>query len=78
LKVTKKRGRNIGPNGCNAGNRIKGKKRHILVDTVGSVLHAIVHPGDAQERDGGVLLISTLFGRFPFLWLFADGGPINS
>jgi hypothetical protein len=43
------------------------------------VLHAIVHPGDAQERDGGVLLISTLFGRFPFLCkLFAHGGPINS
>jgi transposase len=39
------------------------------------VLHAIVHPADIQERDGGILLISTLFGRFPFLRkLFADGG----
>jgi transposase len=55
--------------------QIKGKKRHILVDTVGLVLHAIVHPADIQERDGGILLISTLFGRFPFLRkLFADGG----
>jgi hypothetical protein len=31
--------------------------------------------GGKQERDGGILLISTLFGRFPFLRkLFADGG----
>jgi hypothetical protein len=28
-----------------------------------------------SERDGGILLIATLFGRFPFLRrLFADGG----
>ena len=39
------------------------------------LLHAIVHPADIQDRDGGVLLLSTLFGLFPFLKkLFADGG----
>lgn len=38
-------------------------------------MHAIVHPADIQDRDGGVLLISTLFGLYPFLRkLFADGG----
>jgi transposase len=38
-------------------------------------LHAIVHPADIQDRDGGVLVLSTLFGLFPFLRkLFADGG----
>jgi transposase len=67
VKSTEKGGRNIDPNGYDAGKKIKGKKRHILVDTVGLVLHAIVHPADIQERDGGILLISTLFGRFPFL-----------
>jgi putative transposase len=67
VKSTEKSGRNIDPNGYDAGKKIKGKKRHILVDTVGLVLHAIVHPADIQERDGGILLISTLFGRFPFL-----------
>jgi transposase len=52
-----------------------GKKRHLLVDTVGLLLHAIVHPADIQDRDGGVLVLSTLFGMFPFLHkLFADGG----
>jgi len=39
------------------------------------LLHAIVHPADIQDRDGGALLLSTLFGMFPFLKkLFADGG----
>jgi transposase len=38
-------------------------------------MHAIVHPADIQDRDGGVLVLSTLFGMFPFLQkLFADGG----
>ena len=47
----------------------------MLVDTLGLMLHAIVHPADIQDRDGGALLLNTLFGRFPFLTkLFADGG----
>ena len=65
----------IDPSGYDAGKKIKGKKRHILVDTVGLLLHAIVHPANIQDRDGGVLVLGTLFGRFPFLKkLFADGG----
>jgi transposase len=39
------------------------------------LLHAVVHPADIQDRDGGVLVLSTLFGLYPFLRkLFADGG----
>ena len=39
------------------------------------LLHAIVHPADIQDRDGGILLLATLFGTYPFLKkLFADGG----
>jgi transposase len=38
-------------------------------------MHAIVHAADIQDRDGGVLLMSTLFGLHPFLLkLYADGG----
>ena len=38
-------------------------------------MHAIVHPADVQDRDGGVLLMATLFGLYPFLLkLYADGG----
>ena len=70
-----KRGRSIDPSGYDAGKKIKGKKRHILVDTLGLLLHAVVHPADIQDRDGGVLVLSTLFGLYPFLQkLFADGG----
>ena len=35
----------------------------------------MVHPANIQDRDGGVLVLSTLFGMYPFLLkLFADGG----
>ena len=55
--------------------RSKVKKRHILAGTAGLLLHAIVHPANIQDRDGGVLVPGTLFGSFPFLKkLFADGG----
>ena len=44
------------------------------------MLHAIVHPADIQDRDGGILLLATLFGMYPFLKkLFADAayqGPV--
>jgi len=38
-------------------------------------MHAIVHAADIQDRDGGVVLMASLFGLFPFLLkLYADGG----
>ena len=44
------------------------------------LLHALVTPANVQDRDGGVMLLSTLFGQFPFLKkLFADSayaGPV--
>src|ERR1022692_2747589 len=74
-KKRRKRGACIDPHGYDAGKKIKGKKRHILVDTLGLLLHVIVHPADIQDRDGGILLLATLFGMYPFLRkLFADGG----
>src|SRR5271155_4741802 len=47
--------------------QIKGIKRHVLVDTVGLLLHAVVHPADVQDRNGGILVMATLFGMYPFL-----------
>ncbi len=70
-----KRGSRVDPSGYDAGKKINGKKRHIVVDTVGLLLHAIVHPANIQDRDGAILLLGTLFGKYPFLKkLFADGG----
>jgi transposase len=38
-------------------------------------MHAVVHPADIQDRDGGVLVMTTMNGLFPFVKkLFADGG----
>jgi transposase len=38
-------------------------------------MHALVHAADVQDRDGGVLVMASLFGMFPFLAkLYADGG----
>ncbi len=62
------------PPGYDAGKKIKGKKRHILVDTQGLLIHAIVHAGDIQDRDGGALVMATMFGLYPFRKLYADGG----
>ena len=39
--------------GYDASKKIKGKKRHILVDMLGLLMHAIVHRANIQDRDGG-------------------------
>jgi transposase len=75
VKSGEKGGAHIDPHGYDAGKRINGKKRHVLVDTQGLMLHAIVTAADIQDRDGGASLLGTLFGRYPFLLkLYADGG----
>jgi hypothetical protein len=58
------KGGRIDPHGFDAGKLIKGKKRHILVDTLGLLLHAIIHAADIQDRDGGLLLLATLSASF--------------
>ena len=62
-----KRGASIDPHGFDAGKLIKGKKRHLPVDTLGLLLAALVTAADIQDRCDGILLMSTLFGQFPFL-----------
>jgi transposase len=76
-----KGGARIDRHGYDAGKKLKGKKRvdrlwrSTLVDTTGLMLQAIVHAADIQDRDGGAMLMATLFGLFPFLLkLYADGG----
>ena len=39
----------------------------MLVDTLGLVLHAIVHPANIQDRDGGIQFLTALGERFPLL-----------
>ena len=53
---------------------MKGRKRHIVVDTQGLLLAVAVHPADIQDRDGAKLVLQRLLGRFSRLeLLWADG-----
>ncbi len=57
--------------GYDAGKKIKGRKRHILVDTMGLLLIAMVLRADIQDRDRANLLferIRTLFPRLKLIW----------
>jgi len=64
-----------GPKGWDAGKKVNGRKRHILVDTLGLLLVLVVHTADIQDRDGLALVCRRLRRRFPWLRLiFADGG----
>jgi putative transposase len=64
-----------GERGYDAGKKIKGRKRHILVDTMGLLLVVVVHAANIQDRDGAKLLFEkakNLFPRLQLIW--ADGG----
>ena len=70
-----KRGSSLDPSGYDAGKKIKGRKRHILVDTLGLLLNVVVHPADVQDRDGAFHLLRRARRLFPFIErIFADGG----
>jgi putative transposase len=43
---------------------VKGRKRHILVDTNGLLMHVLVHEANIQDHEGGKLLLAPLKGRF--------------
>ena len=62
--------------GYDAGKKINGKKRHIIVDSNGLVLKACVHPANTQDRDGAKLLVDDkLKGKNPRMQVvFADSG----
>jgi putative transposase len=61
--------------GYDAGKKVKGRKRHILVDTLGLLLIAKVLTADVQDRDGAKVLCSEIKEQMPRLQLiWADGG----
>ena len=54
---------------------VKGRKRHLLVDTIGLVLMVIVTAANVPEREGARLLfkkVKDLFPRLKLIWV--DGG----
>ena len=66
--------------GFDAAKLVKGRKRHILVDTLGLILKAEVHSAGIQDRDGAAVVFDKLIARFAFVEaICGDGayqGPI--
>ena len=61
--------------GYDAGERIKGRKRHMITDTLELMLFELVHSADIQNCDGAPDLFRAIRYRFPWLrHMFADGG----
>ena len=62
--------------GYDAGKKIKGSKRHILVDTQGLLLTAVVHSAAVQDYDGAKLVfeqanLKARVSKLELIW--ADG-----
>lgn len=65
--------------GYDAGKKINGRKRHVLVDTMGLLLWVMVLPANLQDRDGARELLARFFGQCQALrrrvrHIWADGG----
>ena len=63
--------------GYDAGKKINGRKRHILVDTMGLILLVMVLPANIQDRDGAQQLLAAFYGRVTrrrVKHIWADGG----
>ena len=64
-----------GVSGYDAGKRIKGRKRHIVTDTLGFMVGLVVHSAGIQDRDGAPLVLKSIRHSHPDLrHIFADGG----
>lgn len=67
-----------GERGFDGYKKINGRKRHLLVDTLGLILKVIVHPANIQNTDGAIDLIKGVKSLFPQITkLFADLGYEN-
>jgi putative transposase len=68
-----------GERGYDAGKKIKGRKRHVAVDSLGLILALMITGAQVQDRDAAKSLIGGLvktFGRLQIIW--ADGGYLGT
>jgi putative transposase len=62
-----------GPRGFDMAKKVKGRKRHIVTDTEGSLLEVLVQTGNTQDNHGAVPLLRIIGRMFPNLrHIFAD------
>jgi putative transposase len=66
-----------GPHGKDAHKKVNGRKRHLVVDTLGMVVAAVVHSAGIQDRDGAKPVLRKLVGRFPRLRKILTDGIYN-
>ena len=60
--------------GFGAGKKIKGIKRHIIVDTLGLILAVVIQSASVQDRDGAIDIVSRLCESWKkVVRIFADG-----
>jgi hypothetical protein len=63
-----------------AGKNVQGRKRHIVVDTLGLLIAIIVGPGNIQDRDGAKMILKKAYQRFSSLQIIwadsAYSGPL--
>jgi transposase len=63
------------PKGFDAGKKVKGRKRHLVVDVLGLLLAVLVHPANIQDRDGATTVVAQAVTKLPSLrTLYVDGG----
>ena len=61
--------------GFDAGKKIKGIKRHIIVDTLGLILAVVIQSASVQDRNGGLGVVEKLVENWKKVFkIFADGG----
>lgn len=53
-----------GPRGYDAGKNVTGRKRHIVVDTLGLLIAIVVHAANIQDRDGAKMVLTKAYQRF--------------
>lgn len=65
----------IDDSGYDAGKKIKGRKRHLLTDTQGLIMNAVVHSASIQDREGAKLLLNRSKNLLDTIKkIFVDGG----
>jgi len=63
-----------GERGYDAGKKVKGRKRHILVDTLGLLIAVVITAASVQDRDGAKLVFQEARGETRLELIWADGG----
>ncbi|MGT2908183.1 IS5 family transposase [Streptococcus dentiloxodontae] len=61
--------------GIDGGKKVKGRKRHIVVDTMGNLLDVVVHAANLHDTKSGILVARQVMAQYPTIKAFsADAG----